>query len=191
MASRTGDTREEIVRLGMEFIQTYGYNAFSYADIAKKLNIKNAAVHYHFPGKEDLLIEIVGQYIQRYHDLARALEAPGLTSRKRIQAFIDRYTTLCDQGKICLIGSVGSDYFTMPETVKKKLGELVELVLGMVEGVLRDGKKKGEFSFPETPRVRALLMMTNLAAGVQLARITGQKDYKAICNSLVKQLADT
>jgi len=30
--------------------------------------------------------------------------------------------------------------------------------------------------------------MTNLAAGVQLARITGQQDYTAICNSLMKQL---
>jgi TetR/AcrR family transcriptional repressor of nem operon len=190
MASRTGDTREEIVRLGMEFIQTYGYNAFSYADISKKLNIKNAAVHYHFPGKEDLLIEIVDQYIQRYHDLASALKAPGLTSRKKIQAFIDRYTNLCEQGKICLIGSVGSDYYTMPESVKLKLAELVELVLGLVEEVLKEGKKKGEFSFPESPRVRSLLMMTNLAAGVQLARITGQKDYKSICNSLVKQLSN-
>ena len=27
------------------------------------------------------------------------------------------------------------------------------------------------------------------AAGVQLARITGQNDYTAICNSLLKQLA--
>ena len=63
MAARPTDTKEAILRLGMEFIQTYGYNAFSYADISKELKIKNAAVHYHFPGKEDLLAEIVEQYI--------------------------------------------------------------------------------------------------------------------------------
>jgi TetR/AcrR family transcriptional regulator, transcriptional repressor for nem operon len=188
MAARPTDTKEAILRLGMEFIQTYGYNAFSYADISKELKIKNAAVHYHFPGKEDLLAEIVEQYIQRYHELARSLEAPGITSRQKIQAFINRYTALCEQGKICLIGSVGSDYHTLPDSAKTKLTELVELVLGLVEKVLKEGKKKGAFHFNESARVRAMLIMTNLAAGVQLARITSQKDYTAICNSLVKQL---
>jgi TetR/AcrR family transcriptional repressor of nem operon len=189
MATRAGDTKEEILRLGMEFIQTYGYNAFSYADIAKELKIKNAAVHYHFPGKEDLLAGIVEQYIQRYRDLAQSLETPGITARQKIKAFIDRYSTLCEQGRICLIGSVCTDYNTLPESARAKLAELVELVLGLVEKVLKEGRKKGELEFPETPRVKAILIMTNLAAGVQLARITGQKDYTAICNSILKQLA--
>lgn len=189
MAARPTDTREAILRLGMEFIQTYGYNAFSYADISKVLKIKNAAVHYHFPGKEDLLAEIVEQYIQRYHELARSLEAPGISSRQKIQAFFNRYTALCEQGKICLIGSVGSDYHTLPDSAKAKLTELVELVLGLVEKVLKEGKKNGELHFSESARVRSILIMTNLAAGVQLARITGQQDYTAICKSLLKQLA--
>lgn len=189
MAARPTDTKEAILRLGMDLIQTYGYNAFSYADISKELQIKNAAVHYHFPGKEDLLAAIVEQYIQRYRELARSLEAPGITSRQKLKAFIDRYTALCEQGKICLIGSVCTDYNTLPETARAKLAELVELVLALVEKVLKEGRKKGELHFSETPRVRAILMMTNLAAGVQLARITGQKDYTAICNSLLKQLA--
>ena len=168
MAARPTDTKESILRLGMEFIQTYGYHSFSYADIAKELKIKNAAVHYHFPGKEDLLAEIVEQYIQRYHELARSLEKPGISSRQKIQAFINRYTALCEHGKICLIGSVGSDYNTLPEKAKGKLTELVKLVLGLVEKVLREGKKKGELNFSETARVKSILIMTNLAAGVQL-----------------------
>ncbi|MBB4046226.1 AcrR family transcriptional regulator [Bacteroides reticulotermitis] len=36
-----------------ELIKTIGYNAFSYADISKQLNIKNAAIHYYFPTKSD------------------------------------------------------------------------------------------------------------------------------------------
>lgn len=188
MAARATDTREEIIRLGMELIQSYGYNAFSYADISRELKIKNAAVHYHFPGKEDLLAAIVAQYILRYKEMAVFLDKPGISSKQKLQAFINRYSTLCEEGKICLIGSVCSDYNTMPASVKARLTELIELVLGLVENVLKEGKKKGELHFIETPRVKALLIMTNLAAGVQLARITGQKDYTAICNSLLKQI---
>jgi len=189
MTVRPTDTKEEILRLGTDLIQVYGYNAFSYADISKELDIKNAAVHYHFPGKEDLLAGIIDQYIQRYKELGAKINAPGITAKQKLDVFISRYTDLCEQNKICIIGSVCSDYNTMPESVKTKLGELIEMVLGMVEKVLQQGKKNGELDFPETARVKSLLIMTNLAAGVQLARITGKKDYMAICKSIIDQVS--
>jgi TetR/AcrR family transcriptional regulator, transcriptional repressor for nem operon len=189
MAVRTSDTREEILKLGTHLIQLYGYNAFSYADISKELGIKNAAVHYHYPGKEDLLAAIIDQYILKYEELDKKLSAPGISSKQKIEAFINRYSDLCEQNKICIIGSVCSDFNTMPDAVKSKLTNLIEMVLGMVEKVLQQGRKNGDFSFPETARAKALLIMTNLAAGVQLSRITGQKDYRTICKSILSQIA--
>jgi len=188
MTPRNTDTKEEILRLGTELIQVYGYNAFSYADISKKLDVKNAAIHYHFPGKEDLLAGIIEQYIERYKELDKNLNRPGVSSRQKIEAFITRYSTLAEQNKICIIGSVCSDYNTLPGSVKTKLSQLVEMVLEMVEKVLKEGRTNGEFDFPETARTQSLLIMTNLAAGVQLSRITGQKDYAAICKSIMKQI---
>ena len=44
-------TRKKIVVIADQLIRNKGYNAFSYADIASKLNIKNAAIHYHFQSK--------------------------------------------------------------------------------------------------------------------------------------------
>ena len=189
MTPRNTDTKDEILRLGTELIQTYGYNAFSYADISKELNIKNAAVHYHFPGKEDLLAGIIEQYIERYKELDKALSRQGVTSKQKIEAFVNKYSLLAEQNKICIIGSVCSDYNTMPDSVKSKLTELIELVLGMVEKVLKEGKAKGDFNFSETPYNQGLLIMTNLAAGVQLSRITGRKDYAAICRGIMKQIS--
>lgn len=188
MTPRNTDTREEILRLGTELIQVYGYNAFSYADISKQLAVKNAAIHYHFPGKEDLLTAIVEQYIERYRELDKQLNNSGINSKQKIEVFIARYTLLAEQNKICLIGSVCADYNTLPDSVKAKLAELIEKVLGMVEKVLKEGKANGEFSFNDTAKTQSLLIMTNLAAGVQLSRITGQKDYTAICKSILKQI---
>jgi hypothetical protein len=64
----------------------------------------------------------------------------------------------------------------------------VELVLILVEKTLQDGKKSGEFSFAESARTKTLLIMTNLSAGVQLARITGKKDFDTILKSILKEL---
>jgi AcrR family transcriptional regulator len=188
VSARNTDTKEEILRIGKHFIQYYGYNAFSYADIARELNIKNAAVHYHFRGKEDLLIALVDQNIENYQSLAKQLQNSKIGALGKLDKFIEPYTTLCDAESICIIGSIASDYKTLPESAKEKISSLIELVLGMVEQTLAEGKKKGELHFTETARTQALLIMTNLAAGVQLARIAGKKEYVAIRKSLIRQL---
>ena len=188
MSVRNIDTKEEILRIGKQFIQYYGYNAFSYADIARELNIKNAAVHYHFRGKEDLLMALVDNYIENYQLLAKQLQNSKMGAIGKLDKFIEPYTNLCETDSICIIGSIASDYNTLPESVKSKITSLIDLVLTMVEQTLLEGKKKGEIHFLESARTQALLIMTNLAAGVQLARISGKKDYNIIRKALIKQL---
>ena len=48
------NTRGAILDAAEELLQRRGYNAFSYHHIAVQLGIRNAAIHYHFPAKEDL-----------------------------------------------------------------------------------------------------------------------------------------
>jgi TetR/AcrR family transcriptional regulator, transcriptional repressor for nem operon len=182
------DTKSEILRIGKELIQQLGYNAFSYADIARKLGVRNAAIHYHFPAKEDLLSALVDSHIEQYRVLDAHLHAAGLSAKERLDKFIERYSMLVEGNNICIIGSVASDFNTLPEAVKEKMGRLVELVLGLVEKTLEDGRNSGEFKFTEHARTQTLLVMTNLAAGVQLARITGKKDYETIREGIMKQL---
>lgn len=188
MTARSTDTKQEIIRIGKELIKLYGYNAFSYADISRELNMKNAAVHYHFPGKEDLLAGILQNYINEYELMGKQLHVSGLPAVQKLGKFIDRYSHLVEGNSICIIGSVAADYNTLPESVKEKTAELIELVMSLVEKTLQEGKRNGEFSFNESARTQALLFMTNLAAGVQLARISGKKDYDAIKKALIRQL---
>jgi len=188
VTARNTDTKEEIVRIGTSLIKSHGYNAFSYADIAEKLQVRNAAIHYHFRGKEDLLSEIIDQYIDLYTALDKQLKVVGASATVALEKFIERYSCLVDANSICIIGSIASDYNTLPESVKEKVKQLVHMVLKMVEQTLAAGKKTGEFQFAETAKTQTLLVMTNLAAGVQLARITGKKDYDTIKKAIIRQL---
>ncbi len=188
MTARSTDTKQEIIRIGKSLIRMYGYNAFSYADISKELNIKNAAVHYHFRGKEDLLAGILDNYMEEYQQLGKHLQASSLTALQKLEKFIERYSTLAECNCICIIGSVASDYNTLPESVKEKTTQLIGLAVSMIEKILLEGKRKGELHFEESARTRTLLLLTNLAAGVQLARISGKKDYDAIRKAAISQL---
>jgi len=73
------DTRSEIIRLGSELIRSIGYNSFSYADISKALNIKNAAIHYYFPSKSDLGVEIIRENLNAFNELTKAWESFPIT----------------------------------------------------------------------------------------------------------------
>ncbi len=174
--------------MGAALIQEVGYHAFSYADIAKKLQIKNAAVHYHFPGKADLYESIVETHIQNYTMIGQELDRASISSKAKLERIFGRYSNLVDGDRICIIGAIASDYKTLPEKARTKVAELVELVLKLVEKILQEGKKKGDFNFRESARTQTLLIMTNLSAGVQLARITGKKDFETIRKTILKQV---
>ena len=68
MSRLPGDTRKTIIDLGEKLLLNQGFNGFSYADIAGSLGIKNAAVHYHFPSKCDLGVEIIRRARQRFDE---------------------------------------------------------------------------------------------------------------------------
>lgn len=184
----TKDTREAILQLGAELIQQVGYNAFSYANISKKLDIKNAAVHYHFPSKTDLYESVVDAHIENYTKMGQEMELASIPAKAKLEKIISRYSHLVDCDHICIIGAIAADYKTLPEKTRSKVATLVELVLKLVEKTLQEGRKKGEFKFTETARVQTLLIMTNLSAGVQMARITGKKDFETIRRSILRQL---
>ena len=52
-------TKDRIVELSRNAIQSLGYHSFNYRQIADELKIKNAAIHHYFPAKEDLGVAVV------------------------------------------------------------------------------------------------------------------------------------
>ena len=60
------DTKVEILDLAENLLRDRGFNGFSYANISSALKIKNAAVHYYFPGKADLGMAIIRRARERF-----------------------------------------------------------------------------------------------------------------------------
>lgn len=48
------NTSQQIIEIALPLMIERGYNAFSYADITERLEIRKASIHYHFPNKSDL-----------------------------------------------------------------------------------------------------------------------------------------
>lgn len=182
------DTKEHIVQLGEDLIRNMGYNSFSYHDISRPLDIKNAAVHYYFPKKSDLAIEILSRSRDKFQKMMD--DSRDDTALNKLKQFILIYTDSNKQNKMCLIGAMITDISTFDPDLQHELKITVDDIITKLTAILKEGLSKGEFYFKETPKTKALLVITNMLASLQLTRVTGKKDYavieKAVIDGIIK-----
>ncbi len=181
-------TREKIIELGENLIRLKGYNAFSYQDISSELGIKNAAVHYYFPSKENLGTSIVRTNIQRFEEMVENMHSRGFDEMQQLETFIKIYIKSQREQKLCIVGSLGPDFNTLNDTTKSELKRITELILAWLGDLLSKGKEKGVFSFRQDPRNKALILLSSLVASLQLSRILDKVDYKSISQSIIEEL---
>jgi AcrR family transcriptional regulator len=182
------DTRIKIIELATQLVMKKGFNAFSYADIAQPLNIKNAAVHYHFPSKEDLGVAVVKGQIENLHNLIGELKQKNTSEIEQLQVLFGFYEDFANRDYICLIGSMGADILTLPSRIQIELRQDLQNVLDWLVEILVAGQAKGIFKTQSDNCLKANMILNNLVAGAVLARLTHQNNLKDICQMVVLEL---
>ncbi|MCF6408062.1 TetR/AcrR family transcriptional regulator [Chitinophaga filiformis] len=180
------DTKERIVSLADQLIKTRGYNAFSYKDISDPLEIKNAAIHYHFPTKTDLGMAVLDLELQ--HFMAGTAKVAAQPEDKQLKFLFDTFGKKHKEGLVCLMGSLSPDYDTLPSPLQEKITDLSGAILKWTSGCLEKGREKGLFRFEGEAYDRALLVITNLLASLLLSRVMGNKVFGRITGQLLRDL---
>jgi len=178
-------TREKIIELGENLIRSKGYNAFSYQDISTELGIKNAAVHYYFPTKENLGTSIVKTNIQRFEEMVENMHSHGFNERQQLDTFVKIYLKSHREQKLCIIGSLASDFYTLNETTKTELKRMTEIILKWLTDILVTGKEKKLFVFDEEPQSKAFIILSGMVASLQVSRMMDKMDYKNLCQTII------
>jgi AcrR family transcriptional regulator len=180
MASRT-NTRRKILDLGEALIQDNGYNGFSYAHIAAQLGVRNAAVHYHFRTKDDLVVAVLRSYRDRFRLWTNNARVKDLESVKKLDWFFGIYANYrAENGKVCLVGSLEAEYKTLPESVCAEVQALNSELLTWLEQVLEEGRHLGTFQFKGHSADKAAMVLSSLQGGLQIARALGSERFHAI-----------
>ncbi|HET9571327.1 MAG TPA: TetR/AcrR family transcriptional regulator [Bacteroidales bacterium] len=181
-------TREKIIELGEDLIRTKGYNAFSYQDISTELGIKNAAIHYYFPTKENLGTSILKTNIQRFEEMVENMHSRDFDEWKQLDSFIKIYIKSHREQKVCIVGSLSPDLLTLNESTKVELLKMIELIQSWLTNLLISGREKKLFAFREDPQQKATLIFSSLVASLQLSRVMEKLDYKGVCQAIIEDL---
>src|SRR5258706_7886201 len=175
---RTSNTQRAILDLAESMLQDKGFNGFSYAHIAAELNVKNAAIHYHFPSKEELGWSVIRRYRDRFQLWVNNARVKDLSPKQKLDWFFGIYTnTRADKGKVCLAGSLETDFNAIPDSLRHQTESLTKEMLSWLQTTLDEGREAGVFQFNGDTAGKGALILSVFPGGVQTAEALGKKEY--------------
>jgi TetR/AcrR family transcriptional repressor of nem operon len=165
---------DNILDIAETLIQTQGYNAFSFREIAEAAGIKTSSIHYYFPTKADLGKAVVARHITVLHtELMQVLENDSINYKKKINLFLDSIfsKTYSSDRKMCLGGMLASDVLTLPESIQFEVRIFFNRIEKWLEQLLSQGKVAGEFQFTGKVKREAEFILAILEGSLLLARL--------------------
>src|SRR5512134_1745351 len=176
---RNTNTKRAIMDLAESFLQEKGFNGFSYAHIAAELGVKNAAIHYHFPTKEELACAVIQRY--RFQLWINNSRIKNLSPQEKLDWFFSIYTdTRADNGKVCLAGSLETEFNSLPASLREQTEALTRELLAWLQVTLNEGREAGVFHFSGDPASKAALILSSLQGALQMARALGTSKFHAV-----------
>jgi len=134
-------TREHLLNHAQALIRQQGYNGFSYRDLAERVGVKTASIHYHFPQKDDLLIEAINSYAAQEAAAMQAIDA-ALPARERLTRYAALFlATPTDQ--ICLCGMLATDIASLSARASQAIQAFYRTHETWLAQVMADGLREG------------------------------------------------
>lgn len=118
--------RDMILDAAEKRIRAVGFNAVSFRELAGDVGVKSASIHYHFPQKVDLGVELVDRYSTR---LQKNLDKIDTTDLKpALEAYLSIYAAALVVGNsVCLCAILGAEANGLPSEVSTQIKKFFEL----------------------------------------------------------------
>ncbi|XDD49998.1 TetR/AcrR family transcriptional regulator [Leptospira sp. WS92.C1] len=171
-----GDTKEKIINLARNYFQSVGFQSFSFQNIADDLGIRKASIHYHYPSKEELGLNLLDIFYNDFEKYTRSLkERP---PRVRLFSLFKLYKSYSgENGKICPFGVVGSEYHVLAQSIRDRALVLHNQHRDFLIQTLNDGVKDGSFILPLNVKETTDLFMSVIQGAMQVSRIRKEREY--------------
>lgn len=167
-------TATQILRTAEALLRTRGYNAFSYADIAKVVGVSTASIHYHFPSKSELVRDLVALYTQTIKDRLESIVIENVGMRARLSAYVSLFReSIGDADRMCACVMLGAEAGTVPDDVRETVGAFFHFHGDWVARVLSDGRASGEIDFVGPAAIEARMFCATVQGAALIARGCG------------------
>jgi TetR/AcrR family transcriptional repressor of nem operon len=175
MNTTTSPVREQLLSHAITLMMLRGYNGFSYRDLSALVGVKTSSIHYHFPSKDDLVLEAVSEYSSGVLASVYGID-PGLPADVKLE----RYTklvgkTLGDGEQICLCGMLAADLGSLPDEVRAAVQSFFRSNEKWLAGVLAKGVNEGTLVVNGSTEHAARVLFASFQGAVLASRLFNTK----------------
>lgn len=168
--STAADTAARILDVAEHLVQTRGFNAFSYADVASALNVTKASLHYHFSTKAELGDSLIERYHATFLAALETIDTKCPDAAAKLQAYAAIYADVLQNDRMCLCGMLAAEYATLPPAMQDGIRRFFDANETWLIAVLTSGRKKKQITFAGPPIDAARVLVAALEGGLLLAR---------------------
>ena len=167
-------TADRVLDAGQELIQTRGFSAISFQDIASEVGIKKPSIIHHFPTKAELGVVIIRRYRDTFAaQLQKISEDPAKSSWDALQFYFSPYLFLASTpDKVCLCGALAGEMPALPETMRVEVKQFMEAHQQWLEEILLRGSGRGEFASVDSPELLSRMIFNSLQGSLLVKRST-------------------
>ena len=166
-------TSQQILDIAQRLVQTRGFNAFSYADIASTLNVSKASLHYHFPSKAKLGVRLIERYEDEFERLLGGIDLGGGIAALKLQRYAQVYAHVLADQRMCLCGMLAAEFETLPKAMQTALDAYFALNERWLVSVLEEGRSSGTLQFKGSASEAAQYIISSLEGSMMMARSHG------------------
>ncbi len=146
--NKTANTATHILDVAQQLIQTRGYNAFSYADIAAQVGIRTATIHYYFPTKADLGRDVVVRYRANLLAGLAQMDQGEMSAAEKLKGYVGMCRQIIDNGnRLCLCVMLMADFETLPDEIRREVEGFDADNVAWLTGIVAAGREAGMFRF--------------------------------------------
>lgn len=179
---------QRILEVAEQLVQTRGFNGFSYADVAERLQVTKASLHYHFPSKADLGRTLIERYHVVFSAALEAIDRRTHDARERLRRYVGLYDSVMRNDRMCLCGMLAAEYATLPPAMQAELRRFFDANEVWLAAVLENGRRVGELAFRGPAKQRARAVLGALEGAMLVARTYG--DSRRFQSAAKQVLAD-
>lgn len=154
-------------------VQTMGFNWFSYADIAKDLNIRKASLHHHFPAKSDLGTALIVRYRERFAVELQRIGASRIAATGKLARYAKLYEEVLRGERMCLCGMLAAEYASLPVSMQTEIRLFFDLNQQWLTGIVEEGRRTNVFHNRGAANDVASMLLSALEGAMLIARPYG------------------
>lgn len=178
------DTKIRLLDAAQRFVQTRGFEGFSFHDLSTEIGISTASIHYHFPTKKDLTVALVRRYRDFLHTAMEQVVSSAAALPSKLQHVIAIYESAYDAGRVCVSGALSGEFDSLPPEVKRELKALIEDSIASLLRLFQRARDAGEIAPVTDPEAWARLWYCTLQGALTIARAADKRVFSQSLRAL-------